>query len=500
MKEIVLDGQSLTLEELTEIAQGEAQVACDPMCCKHVQESREIMIGLMGKQAIYGLNRGVGWNKDVVNTAQMLKAYNVRLLNSHAVGLPPYHTVMEARAILAIRLNTALSGASCITDRCLSMYQDFLNHGITPLIPRRGSVGEGDITTLSHIGQAFMGKGLVYYRGKQMDSLAAMQTEGITPLSPDWKDGHSIIVSNAQGEAMTAILLLETEKLMAVANLIYCLDYEGLNGVVESLDASVNEIRKNTNQSKSAAQCRRFLQGSYLLEPDATRPLQDPLSFRGGFAIHGTVLDAVDFLKKHLLPQINSPADNPCILREEKRVCVTSNFETTTLAIGVEMLKSALAHASKATCYRMLKMGDPTFTRLTRYLAPPQTQVMGYAILQDTFMSLYAENRHLCNPATMDFDQLEGTIEDHASNLPYVTDTALKMLDNLRYLLAMEAMFAAQAVDLRGNVQLGAFTQKAYAAIRAEIPFLLEDRLIHRDICKAYDLICSDKLFQITRG
>lgn len=495
MEKIVLNGDKLDFQNIYDVVYKNKPVEISVEAIKRVQCSRQILFDLAAKgEPVYGLNRGVGWNKDKEFCPDFFEDYNRNLLNSHCLGVEPYNSDEEVRAMMLIRLNKALVGSTGISIEILEMYKDFLNKGIHPCVPRRGSIGEGDISTLSHIGLAFIGEWEVMYKGKKIPSIKALELEKIKPAKLGPKDGLSIVSSNAQGEAMTYILVKEIEDLISISNLIYCMSLEGLNGVVESLNENVNNLRGLKGQIKSASQCRDFLKGSYLNIPSENRALQDPLSFRCGFAITGTVLDSLDYVKGYLETQINSTDDNPCIICDENRTYVSANFETTTLAIGVEMLGTALSHMSKSSCYRMIKLSDPAFTKLSRFLTPCDVKTLAFGTIQKTFTYLDTENRMLANPSSMDFYSLAGTIEDHASNLPLVIDKVSKIVDNIRYIIGIEAIHAAQAIDLRGDIELGKSTKIAYEEIRKVIPFLDKDRNLSIDIKKAYDLIKSNKI------
>lgn len=237
-----------------------------------------------------------------------------------------------------------------------------------------------------------------------------------------------------------------------------------------------------------------MLAGSYLYQPDPSRALQDPLSFRCASAIHGSVLDVLVFVRQVLEKQLNATDDNPCILTDEQAVSVSQNFETTTLALGVEMLAGALCHLSKSACYRLIHLADPAFTGLSRFLTPQDVKVIAYGTIQKVYTALDAENRLLANPVSMDHIAVAGSIEDHASNLPLACSKCLKLLDNLRYMIGIEAMHAAQAVDLRGLPALGAGSGKVYQVLRKDIPFLEHDRNLSLDIEKAYHLVKAGQL------
>ncbi len=498
MEELVLDGKSLTLRDIHDVANNNRIVNVEEKALERVAYARQILFDMaaLGKP-VYGLNRGVGWNKDKEFDKDFFETYNRNLLNSHSLGVEPYHADEEVRAILLIRLNKALVGSTGISVEILNLYKEFLNRGIHPCVPKRGSIGEADITTLSHIGLCFIGEWKVSYKGKIMPSIDALKAEGIEPAILGPKDGLSIVSSNAQGEAMTFVVIKEIEELISISNLIYCMSMEGLNGVVQSLDKRVNELRGLKGQIQSAEQCRKFLQGSYLNEPHKDRALQDALSFRGAFTITGTLIDTLNFVKENLLIGINSTDDNPCIIYDEDRTSVSSNFETTTLAVGVEMLAAALCHLSKASCYRMIKLADPEFTKLSRFLTPCDVKTIAYGTIQKTFTYLDTENRMLANPSSMDFYSLAGTIEDHASNLPLAADKVMKIIDNIKYIIGIEAIHAAQAIDLRGDIKLGETTKLAYDEFRKFVTFLDKDRNLSIDIKKSYEFINSGILLSI---
>ncbi|MCR5825234.1 MAG: aromatic amino acid ammonia-lyase [Oscillospiraceae bacterium] len=495
MDAIVLNGGSLTLDDLYRVAYERKPVSLAPEAVERAAKARQVLFDMAAVgEPVYGLNRGVGWNKDKEFDPAFFETYNRNLINSHSLGIVPYCSVEEVRTMLCIRLNTALCGRTGVSTEILEMYRDFLNRGIHPRVLRRGSIGEGDISTLSLIGLAMIGSGQVEYQGKVVPATEAMSAEGIPPAALGPKDGLSIVSSNAHGEAVTARLVYEVRQLVREANAVFCMSLEGLNGGLAPLSEAPNAARGLSGQMRCAAQCREFLRGSYLEQPDPKRALQDPLSFRCASAVHGSVLDALAFVEHYLKLQINATDDNPCILYESGTTSVSQNFETTTLALGVEMLAGALNHMSKAICYRLIHLADPAFTGLTRFLTPAEVKTIAYGTIQKVFTMLDAENRMLANPSSMDFIAVAGSIEDHASNLPLAADKALKITDNLRYMLGIEAMHAAQAIDLRRPVKLGRVTGAVFAALRETVPFLNHDRNLSIDINKAYRFLADGML------
>ena len=465
---LILNGKDLTLEDLYSVVYDRRPVQIDPEVIPLVDKSRQVLFDMAADgKPVYGLNHGVGWNKDREFSQDFFEQYNRNLINSHSLGVAPFASVEEVRAMMCIRLNTALCGRTGIASNILKMYEEFLNRGIHPRAMRRGAVGEGDVSTMSMIGQAMIGQGEVEYHGEIIPAIDAMRAEGIEPAILGPKDGLSIVSSNAQGESMVVLLVKEVEELIKLSDAIYCLP----------LGERVNEVRGLPGQIHCAAECRRFLEGSYLEHPDSKRALQDPLSFRCGAAINGSVYDSLEYVKKILELQINRTDDNPCILYEEGTTSVSPNFEVTTLSLGVDMLAAALCHMSHAITNRLYKIVDPGFTGLNRFLTPHEVKTIAFSTIQKTFAALDAENRWLAN------------------NLPLAGMRSLRIVDNLRYMLGMELMHAAQAVEMRRDqradnlLKLGKVTGPLKDAYRKTIPYYDADRNLSIDIEKSYQVI-----------
>lgn len=497
MDTIMLNGRDLTFDQVKEVACNNINVGITEDAEDLIKKARALIFKLADEgYPVYGLNRGVGWNKDKYVFSEFFQKYNENLINAHCVAVGPDAKVEEVRAMMLIRLNTALCGSTGMAPEILHLYRDFLNNDIVPVVPSRGSVGEADIATLSHIGLAMIGKGEVFYKGERMMAADAIEKAGLETAVLGPKDGLGIVSSNAHGAGLAALAVKEVEEIIEISNLAYCLGMEGLNGNIESLDEKVNAARQMKGQMECAAQCRSYLVNSYLHEPHSERALQDSLAYRGAFAINGSVLDSLNYVKENLKTQLNSTDDNPCILVEEGRLSVSTNFEPTTWVVGIEMLNIALSHMSKTACHRTIKLSDPSFTKLTRFLTPQEGDVIAYGTIQKCFTSIDTENRMLANPSSMDYFSVAGYIEDHANNSPLVVDKLFKMVDNLRYIIGIELMHAVQAIDLRKVEKMGEKTKLAYELIRSEIPFLEQDRCLSVDIKKAYDIIKSGRLLE----
>lgn len=324
-----------------------------------------------------------------------------------------------------------------------------------------------------------------------MESAKALELSGLKPLKLGPKDGLGIVSSNAQGAAFAAMGVIEAEQFIERYRKVFCLALEGLNGVLDPMDESVNRERGYQGQMESARKCRELLKGSYLEKPWEGRALQDPLSFRCQSAITGSVMDALAYLKQQLKVELNATDDNPCLLPEEDRMCGSPNFEPLTWVLAVEMASTGLAHMSKMISQQILRIGDPGFTKLNRFLTPAEGAVIAYGTIQKTVSYLDTENRMYANPCSLDFLSMAGHIEDTASNSTMAAANMRKIIDNLYYMAAIELMHAAQAVDLREIPQLGEGTRPLFESYRKEVPYLDNDRNMSVDIQKTYDFLKS---------
>ena len=409
-EKIYLTGKDLTIDQVRKIAFSGTEVEIDPEAMKRLEAARNLIFELDKRGiAVYGLNTGVGWNKDKVVYADRYDAYNKNLLRSHMIGVDPECTIPEVRATMAIRLNGFLCGNTGVAKEIAEYYKEFLNRGITPVMKSRGSVGEADIATLTAIGLTAIGEGEAWYQGERMSGGEALKRAGLSPLKLGPKDGLGIASSNAQGAAFASMAVIEAEDFIQRYRRVFCLSLEGLNGVLEPMDESVNMARGFAGQAESARECRRILKGSYLERPWEGRALQDPLSFRCQSAITGSLMDALEYLKKQLHVELNATDDNPCLLPEEDRMCGSPNFEPLTWVLAVEMAGIGLAHVSKMIAQQILRIGDPAFTHLSRFLTPQEGSVIAYGTIQKTVSALDAENRMYANPCSLDFLSMAGT-------------------------------------------------------------------------------------------
>jgi len=495
---IILNGENLSIDLFNEIVREYKQIEIDAEKYEELKTTRQLVFDLADEGVpIYGFTVGVGWNKDQRVFSKYFAEYNRNLIYAHCVASGEPMSELHVRSAMLARLGTFLVGRTGVQPELIAMYKEFLNRGIHPVVPWDGSIGQADIATMSHIGLAMIGEGEVFYKGERIPAIKAFEAEGIAPIELGPKDGLAIVSTNAQAAGPACMILWEMKQLVKKANILYGLSLEGLDGNMTPLNKDVNQVKNLKGQMQCSEEIRGFMKGSYLEAKDITKSLQDPLSYRDVVAVHGAVYDAIDYVWDMLENHLNTTEDNPCILPDERKIISCANFEVTNWALGLEMLALALGHMSRMSAHRTIKLSNPSFTGLSRFLTPNEGVVQAYQTIQKNFTALDSEIRHLASPSTLDFHSVAGDIEDHANNTVQVVKRLDKIISNLYLIFGQELMHAAQAIDLRddasGNkVALGARTSKLYEVFREQVSFLDADRPLTFDIEKAAQVMRKD--------
>lgn len=515
---VTLTGADLTQDQAWRIAQGE-EVAISKKAMKQVTDSnRLVMAAARAGVEINGLTVGVGLNKDHHLfdakgdlTPEVRKAsieFNRNILRSHSVGYGPALSKEVTRLAMVVRLNTMLTGRSGAQPRVVELYRDFLNKGVTPVVPTRGSIGDADITLASHIGSVMMGEWRAEVDGKVVSGAEALKMKGITPLVPEGKDGLGILSSNCVGVAMTMDAMRTMRQALKVSPVVYGLTLEGMNGNVAPFLAQTVNNHPLTGLKEAAAEMRATLKGSYLWNFDKTRALQDPLSFRTTVYTISEAKRALKELDELVNIQINSSDDNPGVILNASKedfdktqvkqyfvdkdgvkgaIIPSANFEPLPIAIAAQRATIALSHVSHNALHRTMRLDEDRFSGLARYLAGPNNpNGHAFGATEDSMVSIYAENIELANPISMHGTPVEGNIEDSASNLPRVAERLKRASNNMFDLYSMELLHNTQAIDLRkmkqDNVKLSDKTGALYKAYRKVVPFVEKDRIFSGDL------------------
>ncbi len=516
---VTLDGRSLTAAQVLAVARQDCAVAIAPEAAQRAGRAYDLLLAYARQdKPVYGLNRGVGLNKDQTifqggeispEVRRLSEQFNRNLLHSHSAAYGAEAPRDVTRAAMLIRLNTALFGGSGMQPAVLDQYAAFLNRDVTPVMLGEGSVGQADITILPQIGLVMMGEGEAYRGGRRMGAAQALREAGLSAVRPFGKDALSMVSSNAYGAAVAVLAAHDARALVAQADAVAALSLEGLDGNLAPLLAPVQSQRPYAGQRQTADRMLWLLRGSALWKRDAQRPLQDPLSFRTVSQVHGAARDMLALLDGQLQVQINSSDDNPTVVLDavptpgaqdyEAQYFVTdgpvrgavmpsAGFDPSAWVLPLQGVSVALSQVAQLSAQRTLRLTDPAFTRLPRFLSPGQGAI-GYGPIQKTVSALAADARALSGPVVTDVQAQAGNIEDVGTNAPLTGLRVTGQVAALTRLLAVELMHGAQAVDLRypkaAAAALGQGTAVLWRDFRKQVPYMAEDRRNDTDIIAA---------------
>jgi histidine ammonia-lyase len=521
MDSVVLDGKHMTQDQAWAIADG-AKVKIDKKAANNLVKAHELLMDAarLGKP-VYGLTVGVGLNKDQklftadgkLSKAVMeaSKSFNYSTLRAHSSAMGDPVPVRLTRVALAVRLNTILSGQTGVQPYVAELYQQYLNKGITPVIPSKGTVGEADILMASHVGLAMIGEWDVFYKGKRVSSVEAMKDAGVKPLKPIGKDALSILSNNSVSVAYTMKGYRDASHLMAVSPTVFSLSLEGLNGNVSPFLPQTNDIRPFPYIKEATSEILNQLDGSYLWQLNDQRALQDPLSYRTTAYTFASAKKALADLDEVIDVQINHSDDNPGVIlnptkdytqypqvtkyliEDKGGVFPTTNFEPLPVALAVQGLSIALTHVSHNSVMRTVHLSDSHFTKLSRFLGAPGNHGHTFGAIQKNFVDMQVRNKHLASPVSFDGIPVAGNIEDTFTNLKLASDNLIQIVDNTNYIYGLELLHSTQAIDLRKltnpNLEMGTATKAMYKDYRKQVPFVELDRPFTPDIKASYDFI-----------
>ncbi len=482
---ITLRGSGVAIADVVRVARGGAPVALAAQARARVVAAHAVVDRLVASdQSIYGLTTALGANTGQAIPEAERSEYQLRAVRARAVGVGPSHATEVVRAMMFARLAGMAVGGSGVSPAVLDALTAMLNAGVHPLVPSIGSIGVADLAPLSHLALPLVGEGQAEFRGEQLPGREALARAGLQPVTLAAKDGLALISANAATVGHAALMLHDAAMALDALNVAAALSFEAFAANLSPLDARVQAARPARGQVAIAQRLRDLLAGSGLWIEGAARRVQDPLSLRCVTQMHGAALAALHLLRDDIELELNSAADSPLVLLDAGELVSNGNFHIPALALALDGLGLALAQVAMLCVMRCQKLYSPAFSGLPLQLTRLGPAHSGFATVQKTLTSLHNRIRHLANPASLDSLPVSEAVEDHAPMAPNAVANIESMLQPLRYLAAIELLSAAQAADLRAVpvATMGQGAAAAYAAVRATVPMLVEDRPLGPDI------------------
>ncbi len=502
-RRILIDGDTLTLEEVGAVARGEAVVELSPEALAKVERARALVDRVAaGDAPVYGINTGFGTLAEVRIEKSDLRQLQRNLILSHAAGVGAPLPKHEARALMLLRANVLAKGYSGVRPQTLGLLLEMLNRDIVPVVPERGSVGaSGDLAPLAHLALTLIGEGEVFAFGERLKSSEALARAGLAPSVLEAKEGLALVNGTQAICAVGALALIDAEELLEVADLAGAMTLEGLLGSHRPFIPEIHQIRPHAGQQAAAANLRALLKGSEIVESHVNcGKVQDPYSLRCMPQVHGAARDGIAFARQQLAVEINAATDNPLVFSDGEMLVSGGNFHGQPVSIGMDVLAMSITQLAAISERRIEQLVNPMLSGLPPFLTKNSGLNSGFMIGQVTAAALVVESRILCHPACVDSIPSSAGREDHVSMGMTASLKARQVVDHVRTVLAIELLAAAQALDFRRPLKPARAVHAAWERIRAAVPFMEQDRELHLDIAAVKALVDNGELLAAARN
>ncbi len=533
MHSIRFDGASLSRAQLVALARGGVRIELDAAQLQTVQRTADFLAEQVRRQEpIYGVSTGFGSNADRLLGAHrlrdelpggnpepqelsLLEELQHNLVITHAVCVGEPFAPEVVRAMMAIRINTLMRGHSGIRAATLKAMAALFNAGIVPVVPQLGSVGaSGDLAPLSHLAIVLLGGGEAFYGGERIPGAEALKRAGLAPVRLSHKEGLALNNGTAQMLACAVLALDELERLLDTADLAAAMTLEAFAGRMRAFDPHVHALRPHPGQVQVAANLRRLLDGSNLVDipyhlvprfapwlPRSWSEAEDQAlrfdirwdwvpadqrhgreqfytrfkPFRGGKKhqpqdsyslrcipqVHGAVREAWAQACRVIDVELNAVTDNPLVFPDhpearsiEDQVVSAGHFHGMPLALAMSYVKAAIPVLASISERRLNKLVDPaTSDGLPAFLIGNEDATdSGFMIVQYTAAAIVNDLASRAHPASVYSIPTSANAEDHVSMGANEARHVLGMVGDLSKVVALELYTAAQALDYRRDM------------------------------------------------
>jgi len=496
----IVIGRTLELTDVHRVARHHFSAVLAPTARDELRRTRQHLEAALARgEVIYGVNTGFGALSETRIADDQLGALQQNLLRSHAVGVGPAFSGEIVRALLLLRAHTLALGASAASCELTEFLLALLAADVRPVVPSQGSVGaSGDLAPLAHLALTVIGEGDAWFEGQVLPASEALARAGLQPRRLGPKEGLSLINGTQVMTAIAALAVVDAAELLTTADILGALALDALLGTIAAADPRIHAGKPHPGQRRSAEILRELIAGSPL--SDSHRDcdqVQDAYSLRCIPQVHGAVRGALAYVAGALRTEVNSFTDNPLVLaRDDGGFDVISggNFHGASVAVPIDHMTAALttlATISERRCDRMMNANSSR--GLPAFLADDPGLESGYMMAHVTASALTSECKTLCFPASVDSIPTSAGKEDHVSMGPIAARKLRAVVDALARVLAIEAICAARAIDLR-KIASSPRLQRVHACIRVHVAPFTGDRSMSADVERLAAAILAGEL------
>ncbi len=425
---------------IRQIAAGQRVELAPALIADVDRQCRAAREALRSGDPVYGVNTGMGALAGVRLTGADQLAHQHNLLLARATGGPPWLDAADARAIIAVRLRTFLSGDSGVSAALCQELVGLLESGVAPAVPRTGVGSAGEIIPLAHAFGPLVGIGQVLGRaGRAVPAAEPLRARGLGRCRLGPREGHALLAGVPGTTALCLMRLAEAGALEAA---------------MESA-AALSIVAAGAPRDPYAAACARgddLLAGVLgrlraavggLPEP---RALQAPVSFRVAGPVLAHVLRAGGALAAATERALAGVTDSPAFL--DGRFTGTAGFHGIDLAAHCDLLTASLAHAAEVSAARLHRLLDPRVTGLPAQLAARPGPDAGLVAVHKRAVGEAHALRRLAVPAPIGLAETSGGQEDVQSFAWEAAEALRGALRHARAVTACELLAGYRACSL----------------------------------------------------
>ena len=506
VKEVVIDGHSLTLETFVAVARYKAKVILAPEALEAMKKSRALAEKIAEeKRVAYGITTGFGDFQNVAVPEEMSNQLSTNLILSHCTAHGDPYSEEVVRGMLLLRANALCGGVSGVRPLIVEMFIEMLNKNVVPVVPQKGSLGSsGDLAPLAHMCLPLLGKGKAVYEGVELSGAEAMEKAGIKTLDTlVCKEGLGLTNGTCAMTSVGALALYDTIRAAKSADVIASLSMEALTGLKNAFDPRVHAVRGQKGQMQVAKNMLLLTEGSEILANCQNDRVQDAYSLRCIPQVHGAIRDAIAYVQEKVEIELNAVTDNPLMFLDDEAVISGGNFHGEPMALAFDFLGIACSEIADISERRTERMVNAALSNgLTPFLTTEPGVNSGFMIVQYSAASMVSENKVLAHPASVDSIPSSANQEDMVSMGTTAARKSGWILQNTMSVLADELLTACQAIDIRRRKNshgqgISPVHQKIYELVRAEVDFYEIDREIRPDLEVVDRIVREEKLLQI---
>lgn len=508
MADIVLDGESLSIETLTAFSRAalnpkeKLRIKVSDKAQKQVRTAEKFLKKLAASGGtVYGLNTGFGYFARTRIKPSEITALQHNIIRSHACGVGeelPRDLVMGMWLVL---LNSVCRGHRGLSLGTLQQILKAIEAGVLAKVPARGSVGaSGDLAPSAHAVLAPMGEGeCTMPKGNgfvRASSAAALKAAKLQPITLGPKEGLCLINGTQLTAALAAKAWSEANALLEHANMATAMMIEALRASHHSTDVPLLKEQRQRGTLECGHAIARWLGGNTQVAKSHENcdRVQDAYSLRCAPQVHGMVWEELDHTRDIITREINSTTDNPILFPEHDTVVHGGNFHAIYPARVCDRIAAAIATLASISERRVNSAMRSEKSGLPAFLAEEGGLNSGLMMIQTTAAALVSECKSLSFPASVDSIPTNNDQEDHVSMGPGAGLKALKVIEQARYVIAIELYVACQALDMLKPLKTSPQLEKVKAKIRKKVKYLKQDRILSPDVEAINAMIKSGEL------